>query len=111
MRKPLAAGRLRHRLRIEAPTRTQDTTTGKQTTTWQVVVDNVPCAIDPLSARDFIAAQAMQSKVSVRITMRYRAGMKTDMRLIGSDGKVYTPVAFLSDADSGREYLTVPCTC
>lgn len=32
------------------------------------------------------------------------------MRLVGPNGAIYTPAAFLPDADSGREYLTVPCS-
>ena len=111
MPKPLNAGRLRHRVKIEAPTQTQDPTTGKITTTWQTVVENLPAAIEPLSARDLIAAQSLQSKVSVRIVIRYRPGLTPNMRIIGSDGTVYKPVAFLPDAESGREYLTVPCSC
>lgn len=110
MRKPLAAGRLRHRVRIEAPTRTQDPNTGALTTTW-TTVDEVFAAIEPLSANDFIAAQTLKSKVSVRIVIRHRHGLNTTMRLIGQNGIIYTPAGFLHDMDTGREYLTVPCSC
>ncbi len=110
MRKPLPAGKLRHRVRIEAPRRIQDPETGALVETWQTF-DDVYAAIEPLSARDFIAAQMAQSKVSVRITIRHRHGLNTTMRLVGPDGTVYTPSAFLHDADTGREYLTVPCSC
>lgn len=108
MSKPLAAGRLRHRVRIESPTRTQDAG-GTLATTWDVVAE-VYASIEALSVRDFIAAQAVQSKVSVRITIRHLSGLSTDMRLIGPDGTIYKPLGFLPDADSNREYLTVPCT-
>jgi SPP1 family predicted phage head-tail adaptor len=111
MPKPLAAGRLRHWIDIEAPTQSQNPETGEISTTWAKVARNVPCAIEALSARDYIAAQSIKRGVSVRIIIRYRPGMKTDMRLIGSDGTTYTPIAFLPDANSGREYLTVPCSC
>lgn len=109
MPKPLAAGRLRHRIRIEAPSRTQDPDTGAMTETWAEVV-TVAAAIEPLSANSFIAAQTLKSKVSVRIVIRYRPGLNTSMRLIGSDGTLYTPAAFLHDMDTGRDYLTVPCS-
>jgi SPP1 family predicted phage head-tail adaptor len=82
---------------------------GTLTTTWGQI-DEVYAAIEPLSVRDFIAAQTQQSKISVRIVIRYRPGMTIDMRLIGPDGTIYKPLGFLTDGDSNREYLTVPCT-
>ena len=78
----LKAGRLRHHLRLESPTRTQHPTTGEVTTTWMPVVESIACAIEPVSAKDFVAA----------------------------DGTIYQPHGFLADAESGREYLTAPCT-
>ena len=107
--KALAAGRLRHRLRIESPTLTQDPTTGTTVTTWAEVA-SVFAAIEPLSAKDYIAAQTLHSKVSARLVIRYRSGLNTAMRLVSSDGTIYTPAGFLPDADSGREYLTIPCS-
>ena len=77
------------------------------TTTWATVA-TVWAAVEPLSAREFIAAQAVQSNVSVRITMRYRPGITSAMRLL-HDGKVYNITGVLADKDSGREYLTLPC--
>lgn len=112
MPKPLAAGRLRHRLRIEAPQITQDPDTGALTTTWATVAEHVPASIEPLSVKDLIAAQSVKSLVSVRIVIRYRPGMLPNMRLINeADGTIYTPHAFLPDDNSGREYLTAPCVC
>jgi SPP1 family predicted phage head-tail adaptor len=108
VRKPFTAGKLRHRIKIETPTHTQDAN-GTLTTTW-AQLDEVYAAIEPLSVRDFIAAQSQKSQVSTRITIRYRAGLTTDMRLIGPDGTIYKPLAFLTDGDSNREFFTIPCT-
>lgn len=109
MRKPpLEAGRLKHRVAIEAPTRTQNPMTGAVTTTWTNVV-TVYASIEPLSAKDFIAAQMLKNRVDTRIVIRYRPGLNTTMRLVGTDGTIYTPAGFLHDIDTGREYLTVPC--
>lgn len=107
-KKNLPAGNLRHRVRIEAPVRTQDETTGEMTTTWQLV-EEVAASIEPLSARDFVAAQMQKSTITVRIVIRYRSGLNTAMRLVRTDGTIYKPHGFLHDMDSGREYLTVPC--
>ena len=109
MPKPLAAGSLRHRIRIEAPTRTQDPLTGAMTTAWTLVAE-VFAAIHPLSVSGIIAAQSVKSKIDTRIVIRYRPGMNPSMRLVGPDGTIYTPTGFLHDMDYGREYLTAPCS-
>ncbi|CAI09245.1 phage head closure protein [Aromatoleum aromaticum] len=105
----LNAGRLRHRVTIQAPTRTQDPETGAMTTTWTALA-TVAAAIEPLSVKDYIAAQTLKSKVAVRIVIRYRADLKHDMRLIGPDGTLYIPQGFLPDPNSGKEWLTIPCS-
>lgn len=105
----LKAGRLRHRVEIQQKVAGQDPVTGEQTYTWQTVsgMDSVPAAIEPLSAREFIAAQATQSQIVARIVMRYREGLDAAMRIVHK-GKIYNPHGFLPDADSGMEYMTVP---
>lgn len=107
----LEAGRLRHQVRIERPIRTQDPITGNVDTAW-VSVATVYAAIEPLSAKDFIAAQQMQSSVSARIVIRWRSGLTHDMRFVHTaTGAIYTPAGFLADPETGREYITVPCSC
>ena len=103
----LKAGNLRHRIALQRKQQTQNPQTGAMVTTW-VTEATVPAAVEPLSAREFVAAQAVQSNVSVRITVRYRPGITSAMRLL-HDGKVYNITGVLADKDSGREYLTLPC--
>ena len=103
----LKAGNLRHRVTLQRKQQTQNPQTGAMVTTW-VTEATVPAAVEPLSAREFIAAQAVQSDVSVRIRVRYRPGITSAMRLL-HDGKVYNITGVLADKDSGREYLTLPC--
>lgn len=105
----LSAGRLRHRIDIQSKQQSQDPVTGEITEAWVTVWPNVPAAIEPLSAREFIAAQAVQSQVVARITIRYRDGLDASMRILHK-GKVYNPAGFLADKDSGLEYLTIPVT-
>lgn len=103
------AGRLRHRIAIQQKIQAQDPTTGAITHTWQTVagMESVPAAIEPLSVRDLMAAQAAQSEVTARITIRYRAGLDATMRVLHK-GKIYNPAGWLQDQDSGLEYLTAP---
>lgn len=106
----LKAGKLRHRVVIQRPVETQNSTTGATTVTWQDVA-TVWAAIEPLSAREFIAAQAENSKVSTRITVRYRADLTHEMRLYhAAKDKIYNIEGVLSDKESGLEYLTLPCS-
>lgn len=103
----LSAARLRHRLRIERPAIAQAPDSGTLTSQWEAVA-TVHAAIEPLSVKDFIAAGAQKSAVSARIVIRWRAGLTHDMRLVATDGTIYTPAGFLADPESGREYLTIP---
>lgn len=115
----LAAGRLRHRVLIEQYVLDldsngeviQDPNTGETTGSWQEVA-TVWAAIEPLSAREFLAAQATQSKVEAKIVIRHRSGLNAAMRMVhmvnGARGAVYNPAGFLVDKDSGLEYLTIP---
>lgn len=105
----LKAGRLRHLIEIQRPVSTQNETTGEFTTSWQSVVRELPAEVIPVSVREFIASRTMQSEVTARITIRYREGLTAAMRILHR-GRVYNPLGWLPDPDSGIEYLTAPCT-
>lgn len=116
---PIDSGRLRHRVRIEQEIdqvdsngdTIQDPNTGAVSKEW-IEVATVWAAIEPLSAKEFIASQATQSQVVARIVIRQRPGLNAAMRLVhmvnGARGAVYNPAGFLADRDSGMEYLTIP---
>ncbi len=104
----IKAGVLRHRIDIEQLTITQDSS-GDAVRSWSALHSSVPAAIEPLSARDFIAASAVQSQIVARITIRYRAGLNASMRL-NHNGTIYNISGILPDKDSGLEYLTMPVT-
>lgn len=107
----LAAGRLRHKVTIQEPRQQQNPDTGAIRTVWLDFATNVAAEIAPLSVREFIASSQMQSQITARITIRYRTGLTAQMRILHpSTGKVYNPAGWLTDADSGLEYLTAPCS-
>jgi len=112
MPKPtLEAGRLNRRITIERPVLAQ-ASDGTTTTTWAVVAKDIRAGIEPLSVRDFIAANARHSKISARVLIRYRAGLTAAMRIVADDGTVYQPEGWLPDPNTGKEWLTAPCrTC
>lgn len=106
----IQAGKLRHRVVIQKQDESQSQSDGSIIVDW-VDVAKVWCAIDPLSARDFVAAQAEASKITTRITIRYRSDITAKMRLYHPAKDMYYNIeGVLADKDSGLEYLTLPCS-
>lgn len=104
------AGSLRHRIIIQQQTETQNQDTGAVQISWTDLA-RVWSSIEPLSSRDFVAAQSEQSKVIARITIRYMAGVTSKMRIHHPAKDIYYNIeGVLSDKDSGLEYLTLPCS-
>lgn len=109
----IRAGDLNRRVKLQRPTYTQNTTTGEQVLTW-VDVDTVSAKIAPLSVREFIAAQAMQSNISTRIEIRYRDDVIASWRAVhmvnGVPGKVYDIHGPLPDAETGYDHINLACS-
>lgn len=104
----IASGKLRHKVVLQEPVQSQDPETGAMVLAWKKVAE--PWAsIEPLSAREFIAAQASQSEVTTRIVIRYRPDVNATMRIVYR-GKVYNIHGVLPDPESGRDYMTLPCS-
>lgn len=115
---PIEPGRLRHVVDFERRVDVQDPTTGGITPTWVPVFTAVRAAIDPLSVREAIAAAKEQSSVVARLTVRYRPGLDAAQRIVHGTKccayyvgrEIFNPAGFLRDADSGLEYVTIPCS-
>lgn len=112
----LSAGKLRHRVEVQRLEYEQDSAgdpiqneeSGELRQEW-VTHATVWADISPLSAREFIASGASASEVSVRITLRWQSSFKASDRIV-HNGKVYNIRGILSDVDSGRDYVTLPCS-
>lgn len=102
----MRAGKLRHRITLQRPGLSQDPVSGEMLPGWQDVA-TVWASIEPLSAREFISAQAGQSEVTARIVIRHRADVDATLRALHR-GKVYNIHGVLADPKSGMEYLTLP---
>lgn len=115
----LQAGRLRHRIQIQRRValldsngqEQQDPNTGEVAYAWELFHE-CWAAIEPLSAREFIQSQAIQSQVTARIVIRAFDGVSAAMRIlhtpIGRATVVYNIAGILRDKDSGIEYMTLP---
>lgn len=104
----MQAGKLNRRIMLQKPVETQSPLTGAVTSGWADVKELWASVVD-LSARDFVAAQAGQSEVTTRITIRWRDDV-TDKHRIVHRGRIYNIHGVLEDDKSGREYLTLPCS-
>lgn len=109
----LAAGKLRHRVRLERfdPVEdsngvVQDPNSGEVLREWTLVAE-VWAAIEPLSVREFVQSGAGQSQVSARVTLRYRSDLNATWRIV-HNGRIYNPDGVLADKESGLEYVTIP---
>lgn len=103
----LAAGRLNKRVTVQQQVTTTDTE-GLSDTNWADVA-TVSAAIEPLSVRELLTAQQIQSNVSVRITVRWRPGWSAPMRIVHGP-TIYNIAGVLPDAQSGVEYVTLPAS-
>ncbi|MDE1466087.1 phage head closure protein [Spartinivicinus poritis] len=72
----MRAGRLKHRITIEKPELSKDEF-GQPTKNW-VVVCTTKAAIDPISGKEFFAAQQINNAINYKITIRYRPGINTN---------------------------------
>lgn len=104
----MRAGKLRHRVLLQRPVKTQDAQTGAVVKSW-ADIGWLWAEVYPVSAREFAAAQAEQREITVRVTVRWRADISTSDRLLFR-GKIYNIQGVLPDPNSGREYLTLPCS-
>jgi len=84
----------------------QDPLTGETTQLW-VEIARVWAAVEPLNGREFIAAQAVQSEITTRIRMRYRADLQPADR-IDHEGTLYD-IQSIINPRSGDAELVLMC--
>ena len=77
----MRAGSLRHTVTVQQRTELPDAY-GEPAQTWTTLHANQPASIEPLSGRELITAQAVQSDVTHRVRMRYVAGVQTKHRIL-----------------------------
>lgn len=102
-------GKMRHRITFQKfsgerdsfgdPLQGDDAYWGDVATVW--------AAIDPISGREFYAAEQSQSEVSHKIRCRYRAGLDTAMRIVY--GKRKFKIISLIDWEERHESLLIMC--
>lgn len=112
----MQAGKLRHRGDIQLKPATQDEY-GEPSSNYQTVWPNVPFALEPLSGREFFAAQAINAEINAKITIRWRPGITAMHRMVQQtpeqaalsppEQTIYDIVAPIPDSGSGRQWLSL----
>jgi SPP1 family predicted phage head-tail adaptor len=109
------ARKLRHRVTLQKRSQTQDDA-GQISNDFADFMTGVRASIEPLSGREYVAAQQVQSEISTRIQARWRPGLDETQRIVhvkGTDSPapvdVYDIAAVLPDPDSGRHWVTFLC--
>lgn len=98
-------GQLRHRVDIQRlSSGAQNMQTGDITREWQSL-RMAWASIDALSGHAYMAAQAAQSQVTSRITIRKTDVLAKDR--IVHNGRIYNIEAVLPDNKGGNTYLTL----
>ena len=94
----IPAGKLRHRVTLQSKgTPTRDAM-GGEVITWTDVA-TVWAEVAALSGRALIAAQQAQSEITTRITIRYRADIRPDWRVLHGS-TIYTIHALIPDTQN-----------
>lgn len=101
----MKAGKLRHRIALEQLVETQDPDTGAIDTAWSTFAADVPAEILPMSGREILAAQAVESGARVRFVIR--AGLAIDTRMrVAHEGLAYNITEIVLDPTL-RRHVTI----
>lgn len=102
-------GKMRHRITFQSFTGLQDDygdPLQSDDSNWDPVA-TLWAAIDPISGREFYAAEQSQSEVSHKIRCRYRSGLTTAMRI--KYGKRIFQIVSIIDWEERHESLLIMC--
>lgn len=101
----MRAGELRHRVVLQAKTITRDDY-GSPSPSYRSLA-TIWAGVEDLTGREFWEASKINSEVTSRIKIRYRAGIRPDMRIIFSS-RTFDILAVL-DPEGRRTELHLMC--
>jgi len=96
----MRAGKLRHRITIQERVETQDDY-GSSVAAW-VTFATVHASVEPISGKELLAAQAINSETRVRMRLRYISGITSDMR-VSFNLKLYNIQEIIDFKEENRE--------
>lgn len=98
-------GDMNKRVSIQEASRTSDGA-GGSVVTWTTTA-TVWASVEPTNGHEPYIAQALRGKVTHKVRMRYRSGVRPSMRLLYGS-RIFTIQAALNDKEEGR-YLMLLC--
>lgn len=98
-------GRLRHRVRIEQPVRSEEEG-GAATITWQTLA-TVWASLDAVRGTEAAFAHKPTARATYNATMRYRDDVDATMRIIA--GNRTFEIISAADVDGRHQWLTCLC--
>ncbi len=93
-------GKLRHRVTIEQVSESQDAD-GSVIEIWSAYAV-VQASIEPMSGREYFAAQSTQADVTHRISLRYLSGVTPKMR-VNYSSRIFDILA-ITDENDGVDF-------
>lgn len=103
--RPMAIGKLRHRITLQTPTLTQDSL-GVVSETWSDTA-TVYAQIEAISGREFFDAARVNAEVTHRVRIRHRPGIVPAMRVLAGDRTL--DIHSVLDVDGRKRELTLMC--
>lgn len=94
------AARFRHRVTIQQKGKVQDEY-GQEREDWMDVA-TVWAAVEPLRGREYFEAHQVQAEVTTRIRIRYRPGVRPDMRVV-YNGRIFNIQSVIDPEERHRE--------
>lgn len=101
------AGKLRHRITIQQQQESTKDSYGALVESWLDVAASIWASVEPLSGREFYAAQQVNSETTTRITIRYRSGVISKMRAVYGE-RIYD---ILSVIDPEERHIEMQLMC
>ncbi len=98
----MLGGRLNHKVVIEQRTETKNTL-GEDETTWSTYKWTW-AQVSPLSGKEYLANNELQSVVTGRVSMRYLSGVTVDMR-INWDNRIFDIISIINTEERNRELI------
>lgn len=103
----MRAGALSHTVTIQTPVKTKSA--GSVVTTWADFATDVRASIEQMKAYDKAALAAVWPGADYTINMRYIQGVTGNMRVVGSDGMIYSILGQPNDVDGRHRELILTC--
>jgi SPP1 family predicted phage head-tail adaptor len=98
-------GKLNKRVTLQRLVNTRGTS-GELVESWQDEA-TVWAAVEPLSGREYWQAQEMASETSIRVRIRYRAGLVPTMRVVY--GARHFEILSIIDLEEGHREMQLMC--